>query len=174
MIKFVGVEYSRAATAKIIHDGPALAPRAVQKMFPKSDWTIITPDDISDSDCMADRFGDAFNVHKKIYAKTPTEKHIFIGGDHSVNFSHFAAIIDYLSNFFPDTSATIFSPFFGSSVFSVQKFVDSCFIQKNQEFFGYAFYFINKYFVSIFPMPSIRLTFSSVQSLSRVRLFTIP
>lgn len=98
MIKFVGVEYSRGATAKIIHGGPALAPRAVQKMFPKSDWTIITPDDISDSDCMADRFGDAFNVHKKIYAKTPTEKHIFIGGDHSVNFSHFAAIADQYPN----------------------------------------------------------------------------
>ena len=99
MIKFLGVEYSRGATAKIInHAGPALAPRAVQKMFPDFDWNIITPDDISESDCMADRFGDTYNIHKKIYATTPKEKHIFIGGDHSVNFSHFAAISDQYPN----------------------------------------------------------------------------
>ncbi len=98
MIKFLGVEYSRGATAKIINGGPALAPRTVQKMFPDADWTIISPDPISDEDCMADRFGDSFNMHKKIYPNTPTEKHIFIGGDHSVNFSHFAAIADQHSN----------------------------------------------------------------------------
>lgn len=93
MIKFLGVEYSRGATAKIVNGGPALAPRAVQKMFPDADWTIITPDN-PDVNHITDRFGDAFNVHKKIYANTPREKHIFIGGDHSVNFSHFAAIAD--------------------------------------------------------------------------------
>ena len=94
MIKFMGVEYSRGATAKIIHDGPALAPRAVQKIFPNADWLILTPNQISDEECMRDRFGDAYNMHKEIYPNTPKEKHIFIGGDHSVNFSHFSAIAD--------------------------------------------------------------------------------
>ena len=99
MIKFLGVEYSRGATAKIINEnGPALAPHSVQKMFPNNDWTIITPDKISDADCLADRFGDTYNIHKKIYSATPTDKHIFIGGDHSVNFSHFAAISDQYPN----------------------------------------------------------------------------
>ena len=94
MIKFLGVEYSRGATAKIIDGGPALAPRAVQKMFPDADWTIVSSDRIDNLNSITDRFEDAFNVHKKIYANTPNEKHIFIGGDHSVNFSHFAKIAD--------------------------------------------------------------------------------
>lgn len=94
MIKFIGAQYSRGATANIVNGGPALAPRAVQKMFPGADWTMLTPAPISDEECMADRFGDAFNMHKLIYPNTPREKHIFIGGDHSVNFSHFAAIAD--------------------------------------------------------------------------------
>ena len=93
MIKFFGVEYSRGATARVLNGGPALAPRAVQKMFPDADCIIIESDNIN-PDSVKDRFGDAFNVHKKIYEKTPREKHIFIGGDHSVNFSHFAAIAD--------------------------------------------------------------------------------
>nr|MBQ0091631.1 arginase family protein [Candidatus Enterousia merdequi] len=94
MIKFLGIEYSRGATAKVINGGPALAPRAVQKIFPNNDWTILSQQPISDEECMADRFGDAYNMHKQIYPNTPHEKHIFIGGDHSVNFSHFAAISD--------------------------------------------------------------------------------
>ena len=98
MIKFFGVEYSRGATAKIIEAGPALAPRTVQKMFPNDDWILLKPEPISTEDCMADRFGDAYNMHKKIYPNTPSEKHIFIGGDHSVNFSHFSAIADMYSN----------------------------------------------------------------------------
>ena len=94
MIKFLGIEYSRGATAKIQEGGPALAPRAVQKMFPDADWTIVSSDRIDNLNSITDRFEDAFNVHKKIYANTPNEKHIFIGGDHSVNFSHFAKIAD--------------------------------------------------------------------------------
>ena len=98
MIKFLGVEYSRGATAKVVNGGPALAPRAVQKMFPNEDWILLKPEPISDEECMADRFGDTFNMHTKIYANTPQEKHIFIGGDHSVNFSHFSAIADRYPN----------------------------------------------------------------------------
>ncbi|MBR3510685.1 MAG: arginase family protein [Alphaproteobacteria bacterium] len=98
MIKFMGIEYSRGATAKVIDGGPAFAPKKVQKMFPNADWKILTADSVSAEDCMKDRFGDAFNVHKQIYPNTPTERHIFIGGDHSVNFSHFAAISDKYPN----------------------------------------------------------------------------
>lgn len=94
MIKFMGAAYSRGATAHIVNGGPALAPKKVQEMFPDAEWNIVVADEISDEECMRDRFGDAFNMHKKIYANTPSEKHIFIGGDHSVNFSHFAAIAD--------------------------------------------------------------------------------
>ena len=94
MIKFIGAAYSRGATAKVIDGGPALAPFEVQKMYPNADWTIAVSDKISTEECYKDRFGDAYNMHKKIYAATPKEKHIFIGGDHSVNFSHFAAISD--------------------------------------------------------------------------------
>ena len=98
MIKFFGVEYSRGATANIVKGGPALAPRAVQKMFPDEDWNILTPQPVSDEVCLADRFGDTYEMHKQIYPNTPKEKHIFIGGDHSVNFSHFSAISDMYSN----------------------------------------------------------------------------
>ena len=98
MTKFLGVEYSRGATAKIINGGPALAPRNVKNMFPNNDWVILTPTQISDTDCMADRFGDTYNIHKQIYPNTPHNKHIFVGGDHSVNFSHFAAIADQYPN----------------------------------------------------------------------------
>ena len=97
MINFLGIEYSRGATAKVLDGGPALAPRAIQQMFPNTNWVIITPDKIN-PDSVTDRFGDAYNVHKQIYAKTPKEKHIFIGGDHSVNFSHFATIADQYEN----------------------------------------------------------------------------
>lgn len=98
MIKFIGAAYSRGATSQIKRDGPALAPKKVMEIFPDAEWTIIEPDEISDADCMADRFGDAYNMHKKIYPSITKEKHIFIGGDHSVNFSHFAAISDMYMN----------------------------------------------------------------------------
>ena len=98
MIKFLGAAYSRGATARVMEGGPALAPKKVQEMFPDADWNIIESDFISESECMADRFGDAYNMHKKIYPATPKEKHVFIGGDHSVNFSHFAAISDMYMN----------------------------------------------------------------------------
>ncbi|MBD5400804.1 hypothetical protein HDR61_03625 [bacterium] len=96
MTKFLGIEYGRGATANIVEGGPALGPAAVQKMFPDADWTIVTAPDVSAAECMADRFGDAFEVHKKIYAATPHGHHILIGGDHSVNFGHFVALADQI------------------------------------------------------------------------------
>lgn len=94
MNNFIGIEYGRAATAKIVMDGPALGPRAVRDMFPDANWTMVTADPVDAQTCMADRFGDAFAVHQKTYAATPRDRHILIGGDHSVNFGHFAAIAD--------------------------------------------------------------------------------
>lgn len=94
MTSIFGIEYGRAATARIIDGGPALAPAAVKKMFPDSDWTTVMAAPKSADECMADRFGDCFEMHKKIYAATPFDRHILIGGDHSVNFGHFAALAD--------------------------------------------------------------------------------
>ncbi len=94
MIDFMGVEYARGATATIRNDGPALAPGVVQKMFPNADWSIVIADKKTPAECAADRFGDAFSVQKKIYAATPDNRHIMIGGDHSVNFGHFTALAD--------------------------------------------------------------------------------
>lgn len=96
MTNFIGIEYSRGATAKVIEGGPALAPAAIREMFPNASWTIVSADPATEAECMADRFGDAFQIQKKIYAATPAQRHIFIGGDHSVNFGHFAAIADQM------------------------------------------------------------------------------
>ena len=94
MKKLFGIEYGRGATAKIIDGGPALAPAKVKSLFPEYDWTIITPEPFNLEECQKDRFGENYKIQKKIYESTPTEKHILIGGDHSVNFGHFAAIAD--------------------------------------------------------------------------------
>lgn len=96
MTNFIGVEYGRGATAKIVEGGPALGPAAVREMFPKADWTMVTAAPTTEDECMADRFGDAFAVHKQVYAATPAGRHILIGGDHSVNFGHFAAVADHM------------------------------------------------------------------------------
>jgi len=93
---FIGIEYGRGATAKIVEGGPALGPAAIRKMFPDENWQMVTPKYVSPEECMADRFGENFEVQKKIYAATPAEHHILIGGDHSVNFGHFTALADQM------------------------------------------------------------------------------
>ncbi len=99
MKKFLGIEYSRGACKNPIDGGPALAPSVVKNMFPDADWTMVksTPCDIDA--CRADRFGDTLQIHKQIYSATPDAPHIMIGGDHSVNFGHFATLTDRM----PDT-----------------------------------------------------------------------
>jgi len=101
--RIIGIEYSRGATANIVDGGPALAPAAVRDMFPDANWTMISPDPMSPADCMADRFGENLLIQRKIYAATPTQRHVLIGGDHSVNFGHFAAIADQM----PDTDVCL-------------------------------------------------------------------
>ena len=96
MKSLFGIEYGRGATAQIVLDGPALAPAAVQKMYPDAKWTMVTADPY-DADLWArDRFGENLLIQKKIYAATPDAPHVMIGGDHSVNFGHFAALADKL------------------------------------------------------------------------------
>lgn len=92
----MGIEYGRGCLRVAIPDGPALATKSVQKMFPDADWTIVTADPFDASECERDRFGENFKIQKKIYNETPSEKHIMIGGDHSVNFGHFAALADQI------------------------------------------------------------------------------
>lgn len=99
MTKFLGIEYGRGATATITNAGPALAPRAIQKIFPDADWTFVTPDEFNPAQCAADRFGENFIIQERIYNATPRDSHILIGGDHSVNYGHFTAI----ANQMPDT-----------------------------------------------------------------------
>ncbi|MBR4892014.1 MAG: arginase family protein [Alphaproteobacteria bacterium] len=97
MTKFLGIEYGRGATKNINIAGPALAPRVIQSMFPKGDWTIVTPDPLNILEITNDRFGENYKIQQKIYKQTPYIQHIMIGGDHSVNFGHFAAIADHLN-----------------------------------------------------------------------------
>ncbi|MBE6461807.1 MAG: hypothetical protein E7006_03125 [Alphaproteobacteria bacterium] len=94
MILFLGVPYGRAATAHITNAGPALAPHAIQKMFPDNQWVMVEPNVFNLSECQSDRFGENLTIQKKIYNQTPKTPHIMIGGDHSTNFGHFAAIAD--------------------------------------------------------------------------------
>jgi len=92
--QFIGIEYARGACATPHEDGPAIAPAAVQKMFPNANWTMVTPKPIDINECMADRFGENALIQRAIYDNTPNMRHIMIGGDHSVNFGHFAALAD--------------------------------------------------------------------------------
>lgn len=94
MKSLFGIEYGRGATANVVLGGPALAPAAVKKMFPEYDCTTVVPDAYDAELWAHDRFGENFLVQKKIYATTPRTPHVLIGGDHSVNFGHFAALAD--------------------------------------------------------------------------------
>lgn len=98
MKSLFGVEYGRGATAKLVDGGPALAPAAVQKMFPDAKWTIVSADACDTELWNNDRFGENFLIQRKIYAQAPSASHVLIGGDHSVNFGHFAALADRIQN----------------------------------------------------------------------------
>lgn len=94
----MGIEYGRAATATITNAGPALGPGAIRKMFPTNPWVAVTPDEFNLAECQADRFGENYKIQQKIYASTPTDSHLMVGGDHSVNFGHFSAIADQFAD----------------------------------------------------------------------------
>lgn len=98
MKSLFGIEYGRGATAKLVDGGPALAPAAVQKMFPDAMWTIVSADACDTELWNNDRFGENFLIQRKIYAQTPSASYVLIGGDHSVNFGHFAALADRIQD----------------------------------------------------------------------------
>jgi arginase len=92
--KFLGIEYGRGCLRTAIDGGPALAVASVREMFPNADWTIVHAAPFDASECKTDRFGENFKIQTEIYKNTPVDRHIMIGGDHSVNFGHFAALAD--------------------------------------------------------------------------------
>ena len=96
MTKFIGIEYGRGCLKTAIPDGPALAPAETRKMFPDDNWAMITPAPFDAEKCANDRFGENFEIQQKIYTNTPTDSHIMVGGDHSVNYGHFTAIRDQM------------------------------------------------------------------------------
>ena len=96
---FLGIEYGRGATARLVDDGPALAPEQIQKLFPDANWTVVPKTPVDLELWKADRFGENLPVQQATYNNTPTPRHIMIGGDHSLNFGHFSAIADQM----PDT-----------------------------------------------------------------------
>ena len=98
MISIMGVEYGRGCLAVASDSACARAPAAVKKMFPGGDWTTVIADPFNPGECARDRFGENFKIQKKIYAATPFDRHIMIGGDHSVNFGHFAALADRMDD----------------------------------------------------------------------------
>ena len=98
MKTIMGIEYGRAATANITDQGPALGPGAIRKMLPDNPWIAVIPDEFNLAECQADRFAENLKIQKKIYSATPTESHIMVGGDHSVNFGHFSAIADQFAD----------------------------------------------------------------------------
>lgn len=98
MKSLFGIEYGRGATAQLVLGGPALAPAAVRKMYPDANWTVVAADPYDAELWSTDRFGENFLIQRKIYAATPHTPHVLIGGDHSVNFGHFAALADRMGN----------------------------------------------------------------------------
>lgn len=88
----LGIEYGRGCLRTAISDGPALGPSAVKKMFPDADWTTVIADPFDPAECANDRFGENYKIQRKIYSATPDDRHIMIGGDHSVNYGHFVAL----------------------------------------------------------------------------------
>ncbi len=96
MTHFLGIEYGRGCLKNAIDGGPALGPRAIEKMFPAHKWSIITAEPFNPIECANDRFGENFKIQQKICQNTPNTPHIMVGGDHSVNYGHFVALANAL------------------------------------------------------------------------------
>lgn len=98
MIKMLGIKYGRGCLAVASDAAPSRAPESVKQMFPDLEWTMVLPSPFDADECKRDRFGENFKIQQKIFDVTPTDKHILIGGDHSVNYGHFAKLADCISN----------------------------------------------------------------------------
>ncbi len=102
---FVGTEYGRGAQRFPIITGCEQGPKAIYKIYSNHQWSFITPTwEFNKEECLLDRFGENIKIQKMIYDffksknKDFIKNHIFIGGDHSLNFAHFKAIADTFPN----------------------------------------------------------------------------
>ncbi len=100
-MNFVGVSYGRGGQKKPIDFGCENGPIEIQKLYPNHNWDIISPTwKFDEEECEKDRFTENFKIQKMIYDffenkdENFIKNHIFLGGDHSVNFAHFKAIAD--------------------------------------------------------------------------------
>ena len=75
MKHLMGIEYGRGATAVIIEEGPALAPSAVKNMYPNFNWTIVSADSYDAELCKTDRFGENYQIQKKIFTEASGAPH---------------------------------------------------------------------------------------------------
>ena len=77
-----------------------MAPRCphgpYKKCFQMQNEHLLPPAPFDAEKCAMDRFGENFEIQQSIYKSTPHESHIMIGGDHSVNYGHFASIRDQI------------------------------------------------------------------------------
>ncbi len=96
--KILGIKYGRGCLKIASESATGRAPDVIRQMFPDAEWTLVTPDAFDANECVRDRFGENFKIQQKIYAATPTDKHILIGGDHSVNYGHFVALANKISD----------------------------------------------------------------------------
>lgn len=102
---FIGVNYGRGAQKNPIIDGCEKAPLKIQTIYKNHKWEMLSPTWEFDIEKLkADRFSENFEIQKIIYnhisnlSKDEIENHIFVGGDHSVNFAHFKAVKQFYPN----------------------------------------------------------------------------
>ena len=102
---FIGVNYGRGAQKHPIDDGCEKAPLTIQSLYNNDRWIMLYPQSpFNQLEIEKDRFSENFIIQKQTYDlikslnKDEIENHIFIGGDHSLNFAHFKAIKDSYPN----------------------------------------------------------------------------
>lgn len=102
---FIGVNYGRGAQKHPIEDGCEKGPLNIKKIYENEIWEMIYPDTkFNLEEIEKDRFKENFLIQKKVYeymiklTEKEINNHIFIGGDHSLNFAHFKAIKNFYKN----------------------------------------------------------------------------
>ena len=96
--KILGIQYGRGCLKIASDAAPTYAPKKIQEMFPSDSWTLVTPAPFDAQECAQDRFGENFKIQQKIYDATQPDRHILVGGDHSVNYGHFVKLAKCMSD----------------------------------------------------------------------------
>lgn len=96
--KILGIQYGRGCLKIASDAAPTYAPKKIQEMFPSDSWTLVTPAPFDAQECAQDRFGENFKIQQKIYDATQPDRHILVGGDHSVNYGHFVKLANCMSD----------------------------------------------------------------------------